>query len=114
MAKVDTDWVQYFDFGSPVFIAEADGKIAGFCINDTNAESIISSGKNNVGMVGCVGVVPEMRNGGIGLTMVEKAVQDLKEKGCDDIFIHYTYLDRWYGKLGFKTFLWYLFGEKEL
>lgn len=114
VAKVDEDWVRYFDFGSPVFAAEADGKIVGFCINDVNAETIISNGKNNVGMIGCVGVIPEMRKNGIGLEMVKNSVIDLKNRGCGDIFIHYTYLDRWYGRLGFKTFLRYLFGKKEL
>lgn len=112
--KVSEDWVQYFTFDSPIFAAEMEGKIAGFCIVDTNAETIISTDKNSVGTVGCVGTVPEYHRKGIGLAMVANAVQDAKLKGCDEIFIHYTYLDWWYGKLGFKTFLHYWFGEKEL
>ena len=32
-----------------------DGKLASFCIVDENADTIISTGKNNVGMIGCVG-----------------------------------------------------------
>lgn len=111
---VDDDWVQYFDFESPIFAAQTEGNIAGFCIIDTNADTIISSGKNNVGVIGCVGVAPQYRRRGIGLTMVAKAMEDIKQKGCDDLFIHYTYLDRWYGKLGIKTFLYFRFGEKEL
>lgn len=112
--KVSEEWVQYFTFDSPIFVAEADGKIAGFCIVDTDADTIISTDKNRVGVVGCVGTVPEHRRKGIGLAMAANAVQDAKEKGCDEIFIHYTYLDWWYGRLGFKTFLHYWFGEKEL
>ncbi|MDE5742090.1 MAG: GNAT family N-acetyltransferase [Oscillospiraceae bacterium] len=112
--KVSEEWVQYFTFDSPIFVAETDGKIASFCIVDTNADTIISTDKNSVGVVGCVGTVPEYRRNGIGLAMVANAVQDAKQKGCDEIFIHYTYLDWWYGRLGFKTFLHYWFGEKEL
>lgn len=114
VAAVDEDWVQYFDFRSPVFAAQSDGKIVGFCIPESDTETIISTGKNNVGMVGCVGVVPEFREKGIGLAMTANAVHDLQQKGSDEIFIHYTYLDWWYGRLGFRTFLWYLFAEKEL
>lgn len=112
--KVNEDWVQYFTFDSPVFAAEIDGKIASFCIVDVNADTIISTDKNSVGMIGCVGTVPEHRRKGIGLAMAANAVQDVKQKGCSDVFIHYTYLDWWYGRLGFKTFLHYWFGEKEL
>lgn len=112
--KVSADWVQYFTFDSPIFAALADGKIASFCIVDINADTIITTDKNTVGIVGCVGTVPEHRRKGIGLAMVANAMQDLKSKGCNEIFIHYTYLDWWYGRLGFKTFLHYWFGEKEL
>lgn len=112
--KVNPDWIEYFEYGSPVFTAERDGKIAGFCIVDVNADTVISTAKNNVAMIGCVGVVPEQRRHGIGLAMVAKAMLDVKDKGCDEVFIHYTYLDWWYGRLGFKTFLHYWFGKKKL
>lgn len=112
--KVDDDWAQYFTFDSPIFAALAGGKIAGFCIVGANEENILSSGKNNVGSVGCVGVVPEMRRAGIGLEMVGRASADLKKRGCDEIFIHWTHLENWYGKLGFKTFLRYVLCEKDI
>ncbi len=114
VAKVDPAWIEYFGYGSPVFAAKSDGKIAGFCIVDENAETIMSTGENNVGVIGCVGVVPDMRRNGIGLEMVAQAMLDVRNKGCDEIFIHFTYLDWWYGRLGYKTFLRYWFGEKEL
>ena len=112
--RVHSDWLEYFDLGSPVFTAERDGKLAGFCIVDVNADTIISTGKNNIGMIGCVGVLPEFRRNGIGLAMVAKAMLDVKNQGCDEAFIHFTYLDWWYGKLGFKTFLHYWFGNKRV
>lgn len=112
--KVDENWVKYFTFESPIFAAKRDGKLVGFCIVDVNSDTIISNGSNNVGVIGCVGVVPESRRNGIGLAMVAHAMQDIKQKGCDDAFIHFTYLDWWYGRLGFKPFLYYWFGKKEL
>lgn len=112
--KVSEEWVQYFAPDSPIFTAQADGKIASFCIVDVNADTIISTAENSVGVIGCVGTVPEERRKGIGLAMVAHAMQDAKNKGCNEIFIHYTYLDWWYGRLGFKTFLHYWFGEKGL
>ena len=110
--SVDPEWVQYFTAESPVLIAKLDGETAGFCIIDENADTVITSGENNVGSIGCVGVVPQMRKKGIGLAMVAEAVRRLKQNGCTDVFIHYTYLDWWYGRLGFKTFLRYSFSEK--
>lgn len=110
---VDADWVQYFTPESPIFAAKFEGKIAGFCMIDQNADTVISSGSNNVCSIGCVGVTPEMRKKGIGLAMVAEAVDTAKRDGCTDAFIHYTYLDKWYGKLGFKTFLRYRFSEKQ-
>lgn len=109
---VDTDWAQYFTAERPVLIAKLGGETAGFCIIEENADTVISSGENNVGSIGCVGVIPQMRGKGIGLAMVAEAMRRLKQNGCTDAFIHYTYLDRWYGRLGFKTFLRYSFSEK--
>lgn len=114
VGEVDADWVQYFTPESPVFAARSNGKIAGFCMIDENADTVISGGNNNVCSIGCVGVVPEMRKNGIGLSMVAEAARIAKRDGCTDAFIHYTYLDKWYGRLGFKTFLRYRFSEKEL
>lgn len=114
VGAVDPDWVQYFTFESPVFAAKLDGRIVGFCIIDENVDTVISSGSNNVGSVGCVGVAPEMRKKGVGLAMVSEAVRNIQRDGCTDAFIHYTYLDKWYGRLGFRTFLRYRFSEKKL
>ncbi len=112
--EVDSEWLVYFKPESNIFTAEQNGKIVGFCIADTDVDSIISTSGKNIGMIGCVGVIPEARRKGIGLAMVSKAMSDLRSKGCDEVFIHYTHLDWWYGRLGFKTFLHYWFGRKSL
>lgn len=112
--EVDADWVQYFTYGSPIFAAKLNGRIAAFCMIDENADTVISRDGSNVVSIGCVGTVPEMRKKGIGLAMVAEAAHIAKNNGCTDAFIHYTYLDKWYGRLGFKTFLRYRFSEKKL
>ena len=114
VSEVDSDWAQYFTPESQVFAARLNGKIAGFCMIDENADTIISNGSNNVCSIGCVGVIPEMRKNGIGLSMVAKAAHIAKCDACTDAIINYTYLDKWYGRLGFKTFLRYRFSEKKL
>lgn len=40
--------------------------------------------------------------------------EELKNLGCDIAFIGYTYLEKWYGKLGYKTIVRYWMGEKDL
>ncbi len=104
VAQVDEEWVQYLGY-EPVFCGFADGKIAGFCIVGDNETCLLSDGKSRIGSIGCVGVVPAFRRNGIGLKMVALAAEELKKQGCDKAFIHFTHLNKWYGKLGARTFL---------
>lgn len=67
-----------------------------------------------MGSVGCVGTIPKKRKLGIGLAMVAKATEELKNHGCDVSWIHFTYLDWWYGRLGYETYLRFWFGYKSL
>lgn len=114
VAEVDEEWVQYFRYEDPKFVATRQGKIIGFTILSYDDENLLCDGKKKVGSIGCVGVIPEEREHGIGLAMVAHATQELKQHGCDEVFIHWTYLEKWYGRLGYRTFLTYWFGEKSL
>lgn len=113
VAAVDKDWVQYFN-DVPVFCAFYNGEIAGFCIVGFDDICLLSGDNIRVGSTGCVGVVPETRNHGIGLSMVALASEELKKHGCDLNFIHCTHLESWYKKLGSETFLRFWFGKKQL
>lgn len=104
VGEVDEDWVQYFGEGDCVFCGFDGEKIASFCIVEEDAECLISDGKSKIGSIGCVGTVPAYRKQGIGLFMVALATDYLKQKNCDKAYIHYTHLDHWYGKLGYRTF----------
>ena len=58
-----------------------------------------------IGGPGCVGTLPEYRKKGIGLTMVKKVTEILKEEGYDYSYIHFTGVAPWYEKLGYETIL---------
>lgn len=105
VAEVDPDWVQYFTDDEAVFCGKKNGELASFCIIGEDETCLLSDEKSKVGSIGCVGTVPRFRKQGIGLSMVEKGTEYLREMGCHKSFIHYTHLESWYGKLGYKTFL---------
>lgn len=114
VAAVDKEWVRYFDCDNKVFCAYKNGRLASFCIVDESVDCLLSDGKNKVGSIGCVGTHPDFRKQGIGLYMVGLATEYLSEKGCDNCHIHYTSFEKWYGKLGYKTFLRFNPTEKKL
>lgn len=97
----------------PILLAELDGGIAGFEILSTDGGYFISPGQQTAS-VGCVGVIPQQRERGIGLAMVAQGVQWLKEQGCARIELRFTWLESWYGKLGFRTVSRQWMGEKAL
>lgn len=107
-------WVDVFaNCVDPVFLAILDGKIAGFEVLASNGGRFLRPGQQ-VGCVGCVGVVPERRERGIGMAMVAEGIQWLKDQGCTMIELRYVELERWYRKLGFQTVAWQWMGEKSL
>ncbi len=97
----------------PIFLAVLDGKIAGFEVLASNGGRFLRPGQQ-VGCVGCVGVVPAMRERGIGMDMVAQGIQWLKEQGCTLIELRYVWLENWYKKLGFQTVAQQWMGEKSL
>lgn len=105
VASVDEEWVQYFSEDSNIYCGFRNGEIACFCLVDFDAECILSDENSKVTSIGCVGTVPEFRRNGYGLKMVENATLISKEKGCNKGFIHQTHLEKWYGKLGYKTLI---------
>lgn len=105
IAKVEEDWVEFFDENSRVFCGYANGELACFCNIEDMGEHTVGGRTVKVGGPGCVGTLPEYRDRGIGLTMVKLATQIFKDEGCDLSYIHFTYVDRWYAKLGYRTVL---------
>ena len=103
--KVVPHWVNFFGEGSRVYCGFVDGKIASFCQIVDFGEHEVNGQVWKIGGPGCVGTVPEFRDRGIGLTMVKNVTKILRDELYDQSYIHYTYETKWYGKLGYKTFL---------
>jgi len=101
---VDDSWPQYFNNPETIFCGYYKGQLASFCCVDEEVDCIISQNGVKTGSIGCVGTLPEFRKKGIGLRMVDLASVYLKEKGSEICYISYTHIDKWYSKLGYKTF----------
>ena len=110
--SVDEEWEQYFRNDEPVFCAFENGVPVGFIIVDYDALCILGGEGQKVGSIGCVGTVPAARRRGIGLAMAAHACTELKKSGCTRLFVHYTHLEKWYAKIGCRTFMRYRFGRK--
>jgi GNAT superfamily N-acetyltransferase len=112
--KVIPDWVEYYRQETNVYCGYINGNVASFCIVEDMGTHNISGRKIKVGGPGCVGTLPEYRDKGIGLTMVQNVTGILKDRGYDYSYIHYTGVAPWYGKLGYKTlFRWNKYGILE-
>lgn len=112
VASVDDNWVQYYTDSENIYVARVDGRIASFCLVDTDCNNYLTDRYGRIGMPGCVGTVPEYRNKGIGLEMVANVTEYLKEQGMNVSFIYYTGVADWYRKIGYQIFLSEIFGEK--
>lgn len=98
-------WKDLYTGKHRAYCGYIDGKIASFCMIEDKGTHNIDGKVLKIGGPGCVGTLPEYRNMGIGLTMVGKVTQILKEEGYDYSYIHFTGVSDWYKKLGYKTSL---------
>ncbi|KAJ5648445.1 Acyl-CoA N-acyltransferase [Penicillium lividum] len=63
------------------------------------------------GLIGCVGVDAGHRKSGIGLALICHAVENMKERGIEGVFVDWVALDGWYEQVGFETWRSYRPGE---
>ncbi|KAJ5674171.1 Acyl-CoA N-acyltransferase [Penicillium macrosclerotiorum] len=63
------------------------------------------------GLIGAVGVDESHRKSGIGLAMICHAVENMKQRGIQGVFVDWVALDGWYEQVGFKTWRSYRPGE---
>ena len=103
--KVEPSWVPYYGEESRIYCGYVDGEIASFRLVEHPGVYCVGGREAKIGAPGCVGTVPEYRCKGIGLTMVGRVTQILKDEGCDYSYIHYTGVAPWYAKLGYETLL---------
>lgn len=63
------------------------------------------------GLIGCVGIDASHRKSGIGLAMICHAIENMKQRGIEGVFVDWVALDGWYEQVGFKTWRSYRPGE---
>lgn len=110
----EPSWTPYFEgVSSNVWIAAFPEGIAGFLMAEPDGGRFCAPGEN-VGSIGCVGVVPWARKRGIGRRLVASAAEWLGRQGCEYAEALYIELEDWYGAIGFRTVSRQWMGEKEL
>jgi N-acetylglutamate synthase-like GNAT family acetyltransferase len=67
-----------------------------------------------MGGICCLGVREDMRQKGVGLVLAAYATEKLKSRKVGNIFVGYTWLVDWYGKLGYKVWHQYKMSWKKL
>ena len=103
--KVNPNWVKNFTEGMRFYCGIEAGKIACFCIIDEFGTHEVNGMTWKIAGPGCVGTVPDYRDRGLGLTMISQVTKILRDEFYDYSYIFYTYVDKWYEKLGYKTIL---------
>ncbi len=48
------------------------------------------------GLIGCVGIDASHRKSGIGLAMICHAIENMKQRGIEGVFLDWVALDGWY------------------
>ncbi len=100
--RVVPSWVPiYRDSSDPVLCGFENGRVVSFCL----LEEMTSYRGLRIGGPGCVGTVPEARGRAVGLRMVQLATEHFRREGYDLSYIHYTGVDHWYARLGYRTVL---------
>lgn len=106
------NWEKFFERSSldKILLAKVDNQIAGSVLLIDSQGFVWSKLLNSPGGFGALGVDSKYRSRGIGLALAAKATEILKERGVKNSFLGWTYLDKWYGKLGYKVWREYLYG----
>lgn len=97
-----------------IYVALIDNAIVGCSM--LLIEKEIRWGLNFPGRTGgisCIGVMKSHRNCGIGNSLVVTLTNELKYLGYDQSYIGYTWLEKWYGKLGYSTVYRFKMGSRE-
>lgn len=55
------------------------------------------------GLIGCVGVDVAHRKGGVGLALICHAIENMKQRGIEGVFVDWVTLDGWYEQVGFEV-----------
>jgi beta-N-acetylhexosaminidase len=60
--------------------------------------------KDKTGLIACVGVDESARGKGVGLALLVKAMENMRERGTEGVFIDWVTIRGFYEKLGYEVF----------
>jgi GNAT superfamily N-acetyltransferase len=88
-----------------VLVAHLHGsrEILAACLLDNDAQRWALCFDRPVGAPGCVLTGEAHRGRGIGMALVARATEILLARGCRTSFIGWTWLEDWYGRLGYQV-----------
>ncbi|KAL3435803.1 acyl-CoA N-acyltransferase [Aspergillus tetrazonus] len=119
------DWVDIYRKLNPVShpssimtAFDANGAQAGWTLMLPPFSSILQSNwampsvcGPNTGLIGCVGIDKDHRKSGVGIALVAHALQDMKSRGIEGVFVDWVSVEGFYEKVGFHTWARYRTGE---
>lgn len=73
-------------------------------ISDIFAFLPLMPSKEKTGLIAAVGVDESARGKGVGLALMVKAMENMRERGVEGVYIDSVVIRDFYEKLGFKTF----------
>lgn len=112
--EVDPSWVWIFEHCvDPIVVAMRSEEVVGFAILSP-AGGRFARPDQQMGSIGCVGVVRATRKRGIGLQMVAFGADWLKSRGCSWVELLYLVLVDWYARIGFTVSSRQWMGSKQL
>lgn len=76
-------------------------------ISDTFAFLPLMPSKEKTGLIAAVGVDERFRGKGVGLALVVKAMENLRERGVEGVFVDDVHIDGFYERFGFETWWQY-------
>ncbi|MEA4862538.1 MAG: GNAT family N-acetyltransferase [Victivallaceae bacterium] len=82
------------------FVAEIDGKPAGFCCSSRGKIAVAPGENLEVVVLGPIGVLPEVQGKGIGSALVERTLTDAAEAGFGAVVLYGN--PAFYGRFGFE------------
>lgn len=67
----------------------------------------LTPAKDKTGLIAAVGVDDSARGKGVGLALMVKAIENMRERGVEGVFIDAVVIQGFYEQLGFETYYEY-------
>jgi ribosomal protein S18 acetylase RimI-like enzyme len=112
--QASAGWSVFFDqHYENAWVARAGDEVIG-CLLAQPQVTLGAGFPGPTGGLACVGVVPRWRQQGIGLKLAAVATAELARQGLMYSYVGYTWLEGWYGRIGYRPHQYFWMGEKAL